>query len=189
MLLGIKTGSTTPAGDCLLASSNKNGFSLIAVVLGGSNTNVRFADTVSLFNYGYSTYSFKEIASQNQVVQTINVKGAANSTKKLDVLLQKDVPAVVNNSDNSDNFIPEIKLNSDLKAPLAKGDVIGTAEYKIDGTTYSSNLIASHDVKASKMFIIVLAMIVLLALLILLKIAGMNKKKKKSKSYKNHKEF
>lgn len=91
MLLGIKTGSTTPAGECLLASSSKNDFGLIAVVLGADNTNLRFADTVALFNYGYSAYTFKEIAGQNQVVQTINVKGATNSTKKLDLLLQKDI--------------------------------------------------------------------------------------------------
>lgn len=31
---GIKTGFTTPAGNCLIASSNKDGFELLSVVLG-----------------------------------------------------------------------------------------------------------------------------------------------------------
>jgi len=85
----------------------------------------------------------------------------------------------------------EIKLNNDIKAPISKGDVIGTATYTIDSTGYTSNLIASHDVKESKMFIIVLVLIVVLVLLVLIKIINMhkNRKKRKIKTYKNHKEF
>jgi len=179
MLHGIKTGSTTPAGECLLASSNKDDFELISVVLGAGNTNTRFADSISLFNYGYNNYSMQEVGTQNQTVQTINVKGATKNTEKLDILLQENVYAVVSKY-NTSAFLPEIKMNENLKAPISKGDIIGIATYKIDGTTYTCNLIANQDVKSSKMFIIIAGIIlVLFVLLLFWKIADMNKRKRK----------
>ena len=186
---GIKTGSTTPAGECLLASSDKNGFGLIGVILKDKDTNARFADTVSLFNYAYNTYSLKKIAGQNQIIQTINVKGAASATKKLDMLLQDDITAVINNSNTATTFPPEIKLNNDLKAPILKGDIVGTVTYTIDGTKYSSNLIASHDVEVSRTFMIIGITLIVLILLLLIRIIVVHNKKKESKSYKNYKQY
>lgn len=62
---GIKTGFTTPAGNCLIASANKNGLELITVVLGSGQTkdglSERYIDTKNLFNYGYDTYILKEV--------------------------------------------------------------------------------------------------------------------------------
>ncbi|MCL2341747.1 MAG: D-alanyl-D-alanine carboxypeptidase [Firmicutes bacterium] len=186
---GIKTGSTTPAGECLLASGSSNEFGLISVILNAKNSNVRFADTAILFNYAYSTYSLKKVAVQNQIIQTLNIKGATSSTKKLDILLQNDITAVINNSNISDNFMPEIKLNDNLKAPISKGDVVGTVTYTIDGTNYSSKLTASHNVKPSRMNIIIGIIAILLVLLILIRMINMNKRKRRLTSYKNHKQY
>ena len=54
---GIKTGFTTPAKNCLISSSNKDGFELISVVLHAESTedgsSARYIDTINLFEYGY----------------------------------------------------------------------------------------------------------------------------------------
>ena len=54
---GGKTGYTTPAKNCLIASAEKGGITLLVCVLGGSQdeskASTRYRDTISLFDYGF----------------------------------------------------------------------------------------------------------------------------------------
>lgn len=65
--IGIKTGFTSPAKNCLISASNKNGVELISVVLGGDSTSdgkdTRYLDSMNLFEYGYKNYSLKLITN------------------------------------------------------------------------------------------------------------------------------
>ena len=47
---GVKTGWTTRAGHCLVASAQRDGAYLIAVVLAAPN---RYRDAARLLNYGF----------------------------------------------------------------------------------------------------------------------------------------
>ncbi|MDO5555964.1 MAG: D-alanyl-D-alanine carboxypeptidase family protein [Clostridia bacterium] len=62
---GVKTGFTTPAANCLIASANKDGLELITVVLGSGQTSEglsqRYIDTKNLFDFGYNTYTLKQV--------------------------------------------------------------------------------------------------------------------------------
>ena len=49
---GIKTGWTTIAKHCLVASAKRDGVSLIAVILGADDM---YADVKKLFAYGFAT--------------------------------------------------------------------------------------------------------------------------------------
>jgi D-alanyl-D-alanine carboxypeptidase len=49
---GVKTGWTTAAGHCLVASARRNGIRLVAVVLGSRDA---AGDAVSLLDYGFRT--------------------------------------------------------------------------------------------------------------------------------------
>ncbi|MEW6447923.1 MAG: D-alanyl-D-alanine carboxypeptidase family protein [Bacillota bacterium] len=49
---GVKTGTTSRAGQCLIASASRNGRNLITVVLGSHG---RYWDTVQLLSWGYET--------------------------------------------------------------------------------------------------------------------------------------
>jgi len=65
--IGIKTGFTSHAGNCLISASKKDNIELISVVLGGNNTldgkDVRYVDSINLFEYGYENYSLKLITN------------------------------------------------------------------------------------------------------------------------------
>jgi D-alanyl-D-alanine carboxypeptidase (penicillin-binding protein 5/6) len=54
--LGIKTGFTAAAGNCLLFAAKRGGQLLIGVVLGTSvtNANVRFTEAAEILNWGFS---------------------------------------------------------------------------------------------------------------------------------------
>jgi D-alanyl-D-alanine carboxypeptidase len=57
---GVKTGWTTKAGHCLVASAHRNGAHLIAVVLDAPN---RYRDVARLFDYGFRLPNIARVTS------------------------------------------------------------------------------------------------------------------------------
>lgn len=51
--LGMKTGTTTPAGACLVSLAERDGQRLIAVVLGSSSSDARYTDTRNIFRWAW----------------------------------------------------------------------------------------------------------------------------------------
>jgi D-alanyl-D-alanine carboxypeptidase (penicillin-binding protein 5/6) len=49
--IGVKTGFTKGAGNCLVSAMNRNGSTLVAVVLGTPN---HYAESISLFDWAYA---------------------------------------------------------------------------------------------------------------------------------------
>ena len=166
---GIKTGFTTPAGNCLIASANKNNLELITVVLGAGQTkdglSQRYLDTLSLFDYGYNTYTLKQIINKGGIIQTLNIKNATRKTKKVEAVVANDVYALMKQVDKDSAVLPEINLNDNLKAPLKKGDVIGSVTYTVDGIQYTEDLLANNDVKKSR-FLLKLAILIIIVLIL-----------------------
>lgn len=71
--IGIKSGFTTPAKNCLVSASNKNGFELISVILHAESTDdgqsARYVDTINLFNYGYENYNLSDILEEYDMIE------------------------------------------------------------------------------------------------------------------------
>lgn len=193
--IGVKTGYTTQAKSCLIAASSKDNLELITVVLGAKPLENRYVDTINLFEYGYSNYKMQEIASKDSVVEEITVENATKDTKTLPLLIKNSIIGLTDINFDLSNLDYTVDLNENISAPISEGTVLGKVTYNIDGITYSSDLIASHDVEKSNLAIlivqIILAIIVLFILSKLLSPKSHSKKKKsncgKSKSKKNRK--
>lgn len=165
--IGIKTGYTKEAGNCLISASKKDGFETISVVLNtGSIAGRRYNDSVELFNYAYNNFSIKTIAHKDDIISQTIVKNGTEETKKLDVLLSEDINALTMLTEDTSEIKPVIKLNENISAPLATGAVIGSISYNVLGTEYTANLIASHDVEKSELLINILRIIIIASLLI-----------------------
>ncbi len=52
-----KTGYTQEAGNCLVTTAERNGMTLICVVMGEVGKDDCYTDTVSLFDYGFNSFS------------------------------------------------------------------------------------------------------------------------------------
>ena len=172
--IGIKTGYTKEAGNCLIAASSKDNFETIAVVLNtGTIQGARCEDSVSLFNYAYDTFGIKKIANKGDIITKTTVYNGTKDTRDLDIVLSKDIDALDFLSDNNCEITPTINLNSRILAPIAAGSVVGSATYSVLNTDYTVDLIASHDVEKSELMIIILRIvlvaIVIIGLLVLIK--------------------
>ena len=59
--LGGKTGFTDTAGYTLCAAAKKNNRTLVGCVFNAADSDVRYADLIKLFDYGYSSFTTVEI--------------------------------------------------------------------------------------------------------------------------------
>lgn len=183
--IGIKTGHTTEAGNCLVAESSKDDFNLISVVLNGRTNsdglNDRYIDTINLFDYGYENYIFSNIIEKNSIITSIDVSNATKDTKNLDLIADNTITALHDNSLDLNTLKPDIHLNEDISAPISIGDKIGTATYTVDNTEYTVNLLANSNVEKDISFYIIICIVGILLLFISLHIMKKSKKKKNNR--------
>lgn len=118
---GLKTGTTSIAKYCLSASAERDGLSLVAVVLAGETSSDRFEGAKKLLDYGFANYSFKKIESELKETEREITGGTEKKVKvkagdTVGILLPKS-------STNQINRVTE--WNENISAPIKKGDVLG----------------------------------------------------------------
>lgn len=177
--IGIKTGYTSQAGNCLVSEASRDGLEFISVVLNGD----RFPDSIKLFDYAYDNFTLTKVKEKNTVVETIEIENATKETKNLDLLIDESITIINNKSLDVNQIIPEIKLKDELLAPIKAGDEIGSIKYKVDDIEYSSKLLAATDVEEKTYYnvIIFIGIILLLIGFLLLSTRRKNKKKRNRK--------
>ena len=180
---GIKTGTTTPAGECLVASSSKDDINLISVVLGGGTNSKglqdRFYDTKQLFEFVYNNYSYKEITKENNVITNINVEKATKDTASLDIVINKDISTIVPNNLDISQIHSKVDLKENIVAPIKQNEVLGYVTYDVDGLNYTEELIASHDVIKKPYWIYNSIFIGVVIFVLLIITIGLKKRKRK----------
>ena len=164
-LIAGKTGYTSKAGGCLVSVAYSNDLELIGVIL---NSNNRFKDTRSLYNYGYKNFSIKNIVNEKDIITNIEVKNATINTKNLNLLVSENIPVLANNSDDLTTIQPEISLNANIEAPIEEGQIMGKVSYTVNGITYTTTLIAANNVEKSKLLIYILYGFGLLILILII---------------------
>lgn len=164
-LIAGKTGYTSEAGECLVSAAYNDNLELVGVIL---NSNSRFKDTRSLYNYGYTNFSIKNIVNEKDIITNVEVKNATKDTKNLNLLVSEDIPVLANNSDDLSKIEPQITLNSDIKAPIEDGQVLGKVSYSVNGITYSTDLIAANNVEKSNFVLYCLSGLGILILILII---------------------
>ena len=148
---GLKTGHTSEAGYCLVASALRDEMRLIAVVMGTASTKARKEAAGSLLNYGFRFY------------ETVEVFGAMHELEKPRVWKgQQDLvsvglidPAVLTlPRGKAKDLVTSVELDPQLVAPLAVGDRVGTLKLSAgDKTVYETPVVALQAVEAGGFFV------------------------------------
>jgi len=127
---GIKTGHTSSAGYCLMASAKRGDQRLISVVMGDSSENQRAVDALALLNWGFRFYETHALYTANKALATPKVwKGAGNN-----VAVGVAQPLLVSTPRGKyDHLKATMDLPTSLVAPIAKGQKLGTVKVMLDG--------------------------------------------------------
>ena len=180
-LVTTKTGFTSQAMFCLASFASYNNLDLICVILHADTSDIRFNETKNLFDYGFQNFAFKNIANKGDSVTEISVRNATEETKSLKLVLADDINTLVDTSKPFDNVSPQITLKDLPSAPVAQGNVLGTATYVIDDKSYVVNLLASHDVQlsTSRTYFLQIILLVIVVIILILLLFFWNTGKKK----------
>ncbi|MBQ9314539.1 MAG: D-alanyl-D-alanine carboxypeptidase [Clostridia bacterium] len=143
---GMKTGYTSKALNCIVASAEKGGVELIAVVFGSIGAENRTNDVKTLFEYGFTQLKGEIFFSKGSIVKELNIFGGTSETSAMNAIVNENIIHSIPTDKNVSDYPPKIEINKGLKAPINSGDVVGTITYEIEGNTYEYNLIASSQV-------------------------------------------
>src|SRR5688572_6156346 len=147
---GIKTGHTSSAGYCLMASGKRGDQRLISVVMGSTSENQRAVDSQALLNWGFRFFETHRLYDANKQVAKQKVwKGQSE-----EVLLGVAEPLLVSTERGK---YPQLKPTMDvpktLVAPIRKGQKIGTVKVTLDGKVVAQRpLVALNAVEEGGFF-------------------------------------
>jgi D-alanyl-D-alanine carboxypeptidase (penicillin-binding protein 5/6) len=123
---GVKTGTTSMAGHCLIASATRDGRQLIAVIL---HSDGRYYDAQKLLTYGFEIEPV-EVATAGDRLTRLRVRDGTRP----DVTV---VPAETVKLPIPQEQLPklgkEVRLHEDLVAPIAAGQPLGEMIFLIQG--------------------------------------------------------
>ena len=129
-ITGLKTGTTSKAGSCISATAERDGLSLIAVVLGSATGKDRFSDAAKLLDYGFANYEMYTPDIPESAVTEIAVKNGM--TDKI-MTSAKNGSSILIKKGDKEKITSEIVLPNEIDAPVEKNAPIGKIIYKNSG--------------------------------------------------------
>ena len=149
---GIKTGSTTEAGYCVITKASKDGYNYLAVVmdspikkLKGIDTKCSFIDAKTLFDWAFDSLKYSTVIRKNDLVTEIPVNNGKDADS-IGLVAKEDITTLVPSSlDSSAVIVKPIDPPESLNAPITKGDAVCKAEI-----IYANKVIARANLVASK---------------------------------------
>jgi len=158
---GMKTGHTSDAGYCLVSSATKDGVSLICVVMGGlavekvdKTDYTNFIDSITMYNWGFENFSYRDIIETTDKIKDIPVK-MGKDADFVTVRPETPIKALMANDEDNSGFEQNVTIYSeqngeDLVAPLTAGTVLGEISISRDGVVYgTSKLVACSSIDLS----------------------------------------
>ena len=123
---GLKTGSTSRAGFCVSTTAERDGVSLICVIMAAQTRDIRNATAAKLLDFGFANYAtFRGEAGTRQVSVFGGVAPSLQATwEPIAITVPKGSVGRVALS---------LELPEALSAPVQAGAEIGAAVYTLDG--------------------------------------------------------
>ena len=161
---GVKTGTTSAAGQCLVSSATKNGVNLVAVCFKSTVAfkDAKFQDSIRLLEYGFSRYheySFQDLYSMLGLTLPISdaaVDDPSGGVIGLSAMLNRTGDYTVRIFDGDlDEYLKKFEENltieytHSLRAPIEEGTVIGNLTFTPDdGEVLTALLVSDRAVTA-----------------------------------------
>ncbi len=146
---GVKTGWTRRAGYSLVASAERDGIELVAVVLGTDSEDARFVDARQLLEWGFAHYRTVELVEAGDRVGHVRV------ADYLDVTVETRVGESVNAEvfDIDGELLQRMEVPAEVSAPVRAGERVGTLSFvQGDRLVAQVPLLAAADVERPSAF-------------------------------------
>ena len=142
---GMKTGYVSQVGYNLVASAtDPDGMRLISVIMGSSNERIRSDETKKLLTYGFRF--FQNVTPYKAGSELVNQTIWMGDKSKIKLGVDENVTVLVKRG-QTDNLTADFQLDRELRAPIAKGERVGTLRVRQgDNELTSVALVALEEV-------------------------------------------
>lgn len=147
---GLKTGHTSEAGYCLVASAVRDNARMITSVFGTDSEKIRAAETQKLLTYGFRFFETRKLRDQGVELTRATVwKGQAPNVP---AGLAEDLILTLPRG-QADKLEASMQVQPELVAPISVGQVIGKVEVRNgEQLLHSADLVALSAVEEAGFF-------------------------------------
>lgn len=143
-ITGLKTGTTSGAGSCISATAERDGLSLIAVVLGAGSGTDRFRDAAALLDYGFANFECKKLSLEDEL-SPIAVEGGMQDTV---AIVCEDSTYLTVPKGEGEGMTQTLNVPENVPAPVKSGDKIGSLKFTLNDEEIAAfDVVAAEDVE------------------------------------------
>jgi D-alanyl-D-alanine carboxypeptidase (penicillin-binding protein 5/6) len=122
---GVKTGFTTAAGFCIVATAERGNVRLLAVVLGEPGE--PFSDAAALLNHGFAAFERRRLIEEGERLGTVRIDG-----REVPVAAGASLEALV---PVEERVLRSVEIDPGVRYPPPRGREIGAVVLSISGST------------------------------------------------------
>jgi len=155
---GVKTGSHSQAGNCLVTTAQHASMDLLCVILGADRTQdekgiwwtYSFVYTDKLYNWAFDNFAYQTVLKEDDVAGEAPV--SLSSTDHVTLRPAEAVELLLPKGVKPEDLEKTVTLKADpAEAPIAEGDVLGSITVSLDGEELAEvDLLAFTSVEASR---------------------------------------
>ncbi|WP_325199951.1 D-alanyl-D-alanine carboxypeptidase family protein [Oscillibacter sp.] len=155
---GVKTGSHSMAGNCLVTTAQHASMDLLCVILGAERTQdekgiwwtYSFVYTDKLYNWAFDNFAYQTVLKEDDVAGEAPV--SLSSTDHVTFRPAEAVELLLPKGVDPEDLEKTVTLKADpVEAPIAEGDVLGSMTVSLDGEELAEvDLLAFTSVEASR---------------------------------------
>ena len=143
--LGIKTGTSDKAKSCISSACQRDGMTLIGVILGCENPKQRFKEMQNLLEYGFSEYTTINTQIPENMIESVKVQNGMINEVGVTASIDSEILVPKSKQNSIKN---EIKMNEEIIAPIKEGDVLGKILYTLENETIAEcEILSDSDVE------------------------------------------
>lgn len=147
---GVKTGHTSEAGYCLVASALRGNMRLISVVMGTDSEEARMRESQKLLSYGFRYFETQQLYEADVPLKTTELYYGAQDSVELG--LAEPIALTIPRG-HYDDLKAEMVLPRVLEAPFDAGAELGEIRLTLyDDMVYSAPLVALSAVEEAGFF-------------------------------------
>ena len=142
---GLKTGSADVSRYCLAATAQKNGFRLIAIVLGTPVSQTRFDEARAMLDYGFANYKRVVLLQKGDRLGK-NVRVRMGMQDEVEAAAGSGVSMLIRPGQEKLLSL-EVEIPEEVNAPVKEGDALGVVRVLFDGEIVARlSAVAAADV-------------------------------------------
>ncbi len=145
--IGIKTGYTSEAGNCVIGDAQRGSLRLIAVVLHSPDV---YGDIENLLNYGFNNYQALDL--DNSGLNPVSIKVSGGVEPSVDAWPERQL-IVAALPDEEGELSYKATVLPVVAAPVQKGAVLGAVNVLLNGSQIGAvDLLATSDIPVGATF-------------------------------------